>query len=86
MVKHDFPSCPTVHFSYFKVILTMKKDVKGFSSMVMIPSYYCSGKGHMIIMDLQLWNTNLSINSSGAEEDKRGCLMKRFLLSDLSNI
>lgn len=33
----------------------------------------------MIIMDLQLWNTDLSINSSGAEEDKRGCLIKRFL-------
>lgn len=64
----------------------MNKDTKGFSLTVMIRCYYCSGKDHMIIMDLQLWNTNLSIDSSGAEEDKRGCLMKRFLLSDLSNI
>lgn len=40
----------------------------------------------MVIMDLQLWSTNVSKNSSGAEEDKRGCLMKRFLVSDLSHI
>lgn len=79
------------NFSYFKVILIIKKDLIDFPPMVMnrvfqIPSYYFSGKDQMIMMDLQLWNTNLSINCSGAEEDKRRCPMKRFLLSDLSNM
>lgn len=91
MVKNDLPFCPTEHFTYFKFILTIKKDLIDIPSVVMnrvvqIPSYYCSGKDQMIRMDLQLWNTNLSINCFGAEEDKRRCLMKRFLLSDLSNM
>lgn len=56
------------------------------SLLLSIPPCYYSGKDYMVIMDLQLWSTNVSKNSRGAEEDKRGCLMKRFLVSDLSHI